>query len=475
MGREAWEVSTVTMLSALKKEPVVQGIALSDLRYTVLDTQRVAYRDAQELAEIHSLDKKVLPKEYVAFRPERLALHETIVAVSTQLQLTDERQMQSVSRKVYESVRRELSELNLEQLRSEITADTTRLVDAYLQGEDISQQRNGKQVADLCEKAKEATFGEFKAEYKLKDAVIARVTDLQFTEQATQRIQPLVQKHLPQDIARLEIPEPGKRLTLMVAGGQASGKGSSVARLQSAADEEGIRWANVVKINTDSYKPLLLSPEEVRPQLYSQLSQEEASLVNGKIQQRLNQMAEAKQAPHTFVDQVFVGADRIQYGLKEGGRVYGYVVSTDVHDAIQRAYARGEEEGRFEDTKGILRLHRGMTTQMPTTLAQFAGRDVNFRLVDNNVTRGEAPRPVMDVDLLHRAVTVHSQAMLDRFVAKTRINLDATSAENLYETSATANNDYLAPFLQAECEINRSEAGEETVQDDQLHDKFKIG
>jgi hypothetical protein len=69
MTNKAWEVSTVNMLNALNKTQAVEGVALKDLKYTILDTQNV-YRGAEELAELHSINEKKLPKEYVALRPE---------------------------------------------------------------------------------------------------------------------------------------------------------------------------------------------------------------------------------------------------------------------------------------------------------------------------------------------------------------------------------------------------------------------
>ena len=104
----------------------------------------------------------------------------------------------------------------------------------------------------------------------------------------------------------------------MVNGGPASGKGTSVANIMASAADVGIDWKNVAKINTDSYKPLLLEPGSVKPELYSQLAQEEAATVDQLIQKRLIIRAENKQAPHTYIDQVFPGTDKFRYGLIQG-------------------------------------------------------------------------------------------------------------------------------------------------------------
>ena len=67
-----FNISTVNMIQALTKQPTVDNILLEDLHYTVLDYNWVFYRDSMELAELHEIDERIPPKEYVAYRPERM-------------------------------------------------------------------------------------------------------------------------------------------------------------------------------------------------------------------------------------------------------------------------------------------------------------------------------------------------------------------------------------------------------------------
>jgi hypothetical protein len=284
--------------------------------------------------------------------------------------------------------------------------------------------------------------------------MIAHITDVFFTEAANKKISILVQNKIEENkrLTPLSIPEPTDRLTLMVAGGQASGKGSSVARIKLSAKQAGVEWDNIVKINTDSYKSLLLEPGTVRPELYSQLAQEEASIIHQKIQGRLSQMAEEGKAPHVFVDQVFAGKDKIDFGLLNGGKVRGIIVSTEVSDAIERSYSRGVEDGergRYENTQGILRCHKLMTAQLPGVLAQYNNRDVSFLLVDNNVPKGQQAQDVMSIDLLTGEIKIFSSEMLERFIKKEKININAKSQDTLYINDGKDHSprEYLQPLL----------------------------
>jgi hypothetical protein len=459
MSKGAWDVSTISMLSALQKEPVVDGVALKDLKYTILDNENVVFRDSQELAELHSIDPKKPPKDYVAYRPERMALHEIVIAVSTQLKLSDETQIQKMVKEIYSEVLKDLDISALNEARKALEKDLTLKVDKYLSQELPAQDRASIIFSDVEKSMTE--FGKYVPDYTKEKAMAARATDILFAEFANQQISSLVSKKIEKyEGVQLDIPSEDSRLMLMVCGGQASGKGSSVAILQKSAIEQGVAWENVVKVNTDSYKSLLLQPGTVKPELYSQLAQDEASSINQGIQKRLKMMAEKGKAPHIFIDQVFVGPDQINLGLMNQGKVRGIVVSTDVRDSVERSYARGAfegEKGRYENTHGILRCHKMMTEQLPNTLAKYSGQDVQFILVDNNVAKGELPQDVMLFDMLNKNMIMNSPEKLQDFIKKCSINPNAKESGQLYLGNSKMPMEYLSPLINAGTKLNMSE------------------
>lgn len=439
MSKSAWELSTVSILSALNKEPCVDGYLISDLKYTVLDAQHVSFHDAQVLAELNQIDPHLPPKEYVTFRPERLAWHETIVAVSTQLKIENEQDLHVKCMQIYETAIDEIEELKLESMREEKKIHVAKLLRDHENGIDIKDRYGGEELLTVYEKikCKMIVFGNYKENYTEADAICDRVADILYTEEANKQLTHIIDKKISeqQNLSFLDIPEPHQRLTLMINGGQASGKGSSVARLKVNAESLGIAWNNFVKINTDSYKALLLEPGTTKPELYSQLAQEEAALIHQKVQTRLLQKAKEGNAPHIFIDQVFVGEDKIKLGLINGGKVRGIVVSTDTSNAIERSYSRGKSEGtrgRYENTRGILRCHKFVTRELPITLSKFSEEDVSFLLVDNNVPQNVQPTDVMTIDLKAKEITIYSRENLERFIKKERINVDARSKDDLY-------------------------------------------
>jgi len=299
---DSQNVSTVSVLTRLKENPPAPaGVSVSDLKYTILDSEHV-YRVAQELAELHSCDTARLVNSYVAFKPARLALHEAIVAVVTTLQVQDEEEMRATVTKVYNAVLDDLAGLNIDELRNEIEAKVASLVDAHLSGQQINSMSKESSIRDACETAcntvekaiKEGyVFGNYTRGYTARDAMIALATDSLYSSEATSKIKELVLQKITADstLQPLPIPAQNERKTLLVTGGISSGKGSSVITMADSAEDVGIFWKNIAKINGDSLKPLLLLKSAVKPDLYSQLSQEEASLLTKiKIKGALRQM-----------------------------------------------------------------------------------------------------------------------------------------------------------------------------------------
>jgi len=478
MPKKLPKVSTVSILTALNTSTPASEVA--KLQYSVLDTRHV-YHDAKELSEIQRLESGA-PKFSVAFRPERLALHEVIVAVSTGIKLDNEEAMRTAVTDVHQEVMSKLSDFSFDDIRASQKAEIIGVYDAIKSGtldsSPLNKSKHVTKVKELIAKADGKVFGEFKEDFSAKDAIIARATDLAFTDEVNIINQQVVASVIAGKVEKskykqINIPEQSERLTLFVAGGQASGKGSSVARMQASLSDSGEDWQDFAKVNTDSFKSLILEPGTVEPHLYSQLAQEEASLIHGKVSDRITLLAKSGRAPHVFVDQVFVGKDKIEQGLIGGGKVRGIIVSTDVGDALSRSFERGKEDGakgRYEHTEGILACHRNMTAQVPTTLALFIGSDVKVDIVDNNVEYGKQAEDVATIDLHSSTVKIVDKAKLSRFAEKVHINVAADTLDELYnphdETPAI---DYLKELIVAGCRL----VGQAEVADTAMRDELE--
>ncbi len=96
-----WKVPTVSFERHIHNQPIDARfssgaeIEPKDLKYTILDSDKVTFRNVHELAELAIATTgyvnpatmvKITPIDLVSFRPERIALHQAIATVITQVQ-----------------------------------------------------------------------------------------------------------------------------------------------------------------------------------------------------------------------------------------------------------------------------------------------------------------------------------------------------------------------------------------------------
>lgn len=464
----AWKVPTLDLLSFIKEGSIPdtelssgEKVSVSDLKYTILDNKQVVFRDVHELAEL-CIATGDIPRNLVAFRPERLALHEIIKAVITRLQYIPETAEERLSLE-YDHIFLRIAKGLIVEFKSEINlasfelyeqhkvieALVTRLVleeefkaDKLLQDDHV--QSCIEAIQSEKKKVNDVELGKHVPGYTIQKAIIALATDAVFTKLAQAKMEALINQLISAlieggKLTALDIPPASQRLLLLVAGGQASGKGSSVAQLKYSAQQAGIEWSNISKGGGDIFRSLLLDHGAVPPNLYQQMCQDEASLVShNKVFTALDKMAEQGKAPHVFIEQIYVGKEKIEMALKEGGTAYIVVVSTEVNDAVERAFLRGIDTGRFETVRGILTAHKGMAVQLPDRLSECADKSVFIRIVDNNVSKGEQPIKVADIDCINKTIQVYDKQKLERFISKTAINIYATHPDDVYNKTLMA-------------------------------------
>jgi len=443
--QDAWNISTISILSRLKVDhPAPTHVNVSDLKYTILDNDHV-FRNAQELAELWSCDTSKLPNSYVAFRPARLALHESIVGVVTTVQVEDEDEMRAVVERVHKAVLNDPAFLALEGMRKEIQSNVEKSVDAFLSNPFNPQSSDNTRIVKCCtdvhNRTNDYVFGRFQAGYTERDAMIALATDQLFAKDASNLIKKMVTATIENDasIELITVPEQSKRTTLLVTGGISSGKGSSVATIKNSAEQAGLAWRDLVKVNGDSLKPLFLSPgsQHIKPELYSQLTQEEASILTKiKIKGALREMVNERRAPHMFFDQTRI-EDDAKWGVENEGQVIGLIVSTDVESAILRAAERGKVTNRYEATQNIINNHKAVAEELFTALGPLKGKNAEFTVVDNNGSQHSIPVSVMKLDAKNGAIEILDDAKLEKFTRKCNINPSATSVESLYVGTKT--------------------------------------
>lgn len=415
--------------------------------FTLFDAQKVVYRDKQELAELHSATGLDI-KELVALRPERILLHELIVQAVTKIRFDNPDEMRTFVKNnfakliQYSETKRILTKVN------KYRADLQKI-----------PFTNGAETDILIKE--DYLPGEFINSYTVQDAMHALSVDRKYRNYADFKINQFITEFLNGYLKTnpkhaIELNENSKPYTVMLAGGPASGKSTYGYAVKHKFEQNNIDWRNVVKINSDSYKKLLVDFDPIKYDVYySQLVQPETQMIsNYRLKQRIGEYIAKKKIQYVFWDQVLIDPVRVSWGLKHDGRVDIFLVNADVKTAINRAYHRGQHTGRYESTKLILELHKQVVKQLPKVITSFAGKKMNLTLLDNsrfsnpgNQPNDESITKVVKIDNMHQSVYLYDTEKLQNFINKLNINSNTNNMNELYAVLGdTSVDDYLDLF-----------------------------
>ncbi len=337
--------------------------------------------------------------------PRRIALHEIIIAVTTQLQIENEKSLHQIvveiKKFLSEKIEMAIHELNLERKK-------------FLSSLKNSNQENYPSTLDLIN-LDEICYQRSSA--KIKAIVEKGIVDF---IQSSPKIQ------------KIELPNNGKRIIFMFTGGPASGKTTFVPMIKRQAEEARLDWKNFVKVNADYYQHLLLDPQNYANPLHAQMVIHEAVCLKMLIIQRLKEMQNENQLPYIIFDQNHIVTEEIDYLLLKNSSVEIFVLTTDVKNAIDRASKRCEETGRCINARDILKLHKIISGEFYENLALLYGKKIILTILDNSDESHKKLSPILRVDLENGEFILFNEAGLNKFLFNQRINMNATSSDNIF-------------------------------------------
>jgi hypothetical protein len=466
-----WKVPTIYLDSYIaSKEKHMQVtfssgdvVDVSHFKYTILDDTNVVFRNVHELAElilatkgkVHpQTESTILPIDLVSFRPERIALHEIIATIITRIQYTPKTKEEEQALE-HDAIFLRIANDVLSILQDDILRKTSQLLEMrHRFKQKIEQFINHNEtknhpLASVIATCKtmlnhDANLGQHVIGYSKHEALVALATDMAYKTIATDEMKTLVERRIDQLIAEQQLtalvpPSPHERELFLVAGGHGSGKGSAFLILKHSAECNDIAWSNVSKGGGDTFRTLLLKHGDVHPELYAQLSSPEASYISHTVvKSKLIALSHQNTAPHIFIEQLYLGEDKLQLALHNGGNAHVIFVSTAIEVALERAFKRGLATGRYEHVSGVLSAHRGSTMQLPQRIKESRGKPVYILIVDNNGAQGTNPISVASIDCLNETIKIFDSAKLLDFIKKTAINVHATSLNTCYDETKLA-------------------------------------
>jgi hypothetical protein len=397
-----------------------------------LENVYTSYAEARELRGLTGLDYT----ELVAFRPERLALHELLIRVSADLSVPDGSKIEDLginfrritgeilSRRI-EPRYAEIGAL-YESKKSALAAFINRALDAlYAAGADTAAataqvsrwEAEGHGAPDPLHKAA------YRALAKVVSALLAKhgrvwgtpalsaaiATQMACNDFVGEEIGRAIEPWLMQAVAdagyRL-LPPQERPVVMNTKGASASGK-STIRPLQKRlAGDIGTSWSEFALISPDIWRKQLLDYASLGDayKYAGAFTGDELRIVDQKLDHYMARKAGRGHMSHLLIDRFrfdsfapdsdVAGSNLL---TRFGQIVYLFFMITPPASLVERAWNRGLDVGRYKAVDDTLAHGVEAYSGMPElffTWVQRSDKRVRFEFLDNTVNLGERPRTV---------------------------------------------------------------------------------
>lgn len=256
------------------------------------------------------------------------------------------------------------------------------------------------------------------------------------------------------------LPAQERPVVMNVKGASAAGKSTLRPQQKKLAQRIGVEWSDFALISPDIWRKFLLDYDSLGPatKYAGSLTGHEVEIIDKKLDRYMADKADRKAISHLLIDRFRFDSFSSGTDGQEGGRlltrfgdlVYMFFLITPPEDTVERAYKRGLEVGRFKAVDDLLDHNVEAYSGMPQLFFTWAMRDskrVHYEFLDNSVPLGKLPRTVAfgwngEMNVLD----IKCLMDVDRY---RRINIDATSPDEVYKDAAKFADENNTAFLEA--------------------------
>lgn len=411
---------------------------------------------ARELHDLTGLDMADL----VAFRPERLALHEVLIRVNANITVPSGDTIGDLGinfRRITRTVFASQVEPRMASLRAayasvkEAAAKTARAeVDRVFAARDphavIGEwERRGTGAHRALAKVVGALLVRHERVWGPREVIAAIAADLACNEAGSDAIgamvDPWVLEGARREGFRILPPQP-KPVVMNTKGPSASGKSSLRPLQRRLAPEIGVDWDDLSLISPDIWRKQLLEYESLGEHFKyaGPFTGEELRIIDLKLDRYMAAKAERGEMSHLLIDRFRFDSFAPQSEeagsnllTRFGHTIYLFFMITPPAMLVERAWQRGLEFGRYKAVEDTLAHGVEAYAGMPElffTWVKRSDKRVHFEFLDNSVAYGERPRTIAfgwnDVIYI---VDVDKLLDVDRF---RRVNIKARSPGELW-------------------------------------------
>ncbi|HEX2824914.1 MAG TPA: hypothetical protein VHP37_01095 [Burkholderiales bacterium] len=385
------------------------------------------YEEAHELRGFTGLDYI----ELVAFRPERLALHELLIRVSADLTVPDGEKIEDLGIN-FRAIVRDVLAGYIEPRLDEVTAvyaacrgklaaivtaelgaafESTQPREAIARWEREAHAADGVRRAALRAVARtvSAVIAKHGRLWGTPDLLAAVALTLALNEHAAEEIGRTLDPWLADAVrerALRVLPRQERPVVMNTKGASASGKSTIRPLQRRLAGEIGTDWQDFALISPDIWRKQLLDYASlgVHYKYAGAFTGDELQVIDRKLDHYMARKATRGGMSHLLIDRFrfdsfapdsdVAGSNLL---TRFGQIVYLFFMITPPASLVERAWNRGLEVGRYKAVDDTLAHGVEAYSGMPElffTWIERTDKRVHFEFLDNTVPLGEPPRTV---------------------------------------------------------------------------------
>ena len=436
----------------------------------------------EELAGLTGLPRS----ELVAFRPQRLALHELLIRVTADFAVPDGSRIEDLGinfRRIagriltgYLVPRMAAIEKAFEDARGQVTATLETALAEIVGGRGVPSW-SLEQIAE-CQKRAHAAACDTRISLRALARVLSglfttngrawgtrelilrlardRAVNVLGSEAVGRTIEPFLREAALAEGYRL-LPAQDGPIVINTKGASASGKSTLRPLQKQLAGDIGVRWSDFALISPDIWRKQLLDYGSLgRAYKYAgALTAEELQIVDRKLDVYMARKHGRGEMSHLLIDRFRFDSfapDSDEEGsnllTRFGQTAYLFFVITPPEQLVERAWKRGLEFGRYKAVDDTLAHAVEAYTGIPNVFFTWVRRSdkrIRFEFLDNTVALGERPRTVAFGD--NETVNVlDMKGMLD-IDRYGRVFVDAAAPEQLYRDPELLRAEHNVGFL----------------------------
>jgi hypothetical protein len=447
--------------------PGIQSHVPKELRHlsTIFRPENVltSFAAASELRGLTGLPLH----ELVAFRPQRLLLHELLIRLMANFAVPSGSRIEDLGINFREMARVLLARHIEPQLPMLLAVydnaqralqQCAKLAFATVKRgwgpeEILECERRAARSEDACEAAAcralarimSALFATQGAAWGGSELIVSMAVDAAGNEYAGDRLgaalEPLLVAGAAAENYKL-LSRQARPVVINTKGPSASGKSSLRPMQRILAGRIGVDWNDLALISPDIWRKQLLDYASLGDsyKYAGAFAAEELQIVDQKLDGYMSRKARRGEMSHLLIDRFrfdSFAADSDQAGsnllTRFGDYVHLFFLITPPASLVERAWNRGLEWGRYKAVDDTLAHAVEAYSGIPDVFFTWISRGdkrIQFEFLDNSVRRGERPRTVAFGD--NATFNLFDVGNILNIVRYARIDVDATSPDRLY-------------------------------------------